>query len=148
MDVDPDADSGSDRSDEAEIGGGSLSSPSSSPEIEAEASRTRAEQEKRRGEGARKGQLPAGEAQERSTERALDGGGFRDRGDAEGGDNECSDRRGEREGAGGGAGMRFENLNDIPDGELIPAAAATIALESCFLGGRRDQAMEIVWQVR
>ncbi len=47
----------------------------------------------------------------------------------------------------GAPGMEFENLNDIPDGELIPAAAATIALESCFLGGRRDQAMDIVWQV-
>ncbi|CAN0405435.1 unnamed protein product, partial [Pylaiella littoralis] len=50
--------------------------------------------------------------------------------------------------ANGGSGMMaFENLNDIPDGELIPAAAATIALESCFLSGRRDQAMEIVWQL-
>lgn len=54
---------------------------------------------------------------------------------------------GGREDSVGAGMMAFENLNDIPDGELIPAAAATIALESCFLGGRRDQAMEIVWQV-
>lgn len=41
----------------------------------------------------------------------------------------------------------FEELHDVPDGELIPAAAAAIALESCFLGGNRSRAMEIVWQV-
>lgn len=55
---------------------------------------------------------------------------------------------GGRRAHGGSGMMAFENLNEIPDGELIPAAAATIALESCFLSGRRDQAMEIVWQVR
>ncbi|CAM9585850.1 unnamed protein product, partial [Laminaria digitata] len=68
-----------------------------------------------------------------------------------------SGERGEKEGGGGEEGeggregedwgMRFVGLIDIPDGELIPAAAATIALESCFLGGSRDQAMEIVWQL-
>lgn len=34
------------------------------------------------------------------------------------------------------------------DGELLPAAAATVALESCFLGGNRDRAMDIVLQVK
>ena len=55
--------------------------------------------------------------------------------------------QGDEGGEGEDWGMRFVGLIDIPDGELIPAAAATIALESCFLGGSRDQAMEIVWQV-
>lgn len=65
---------------------------------------------------------------------------------------EEAEEAGQGEGGRGGGegedwGMRFVGLIDIPDGELIPAAAATIALESCFLGGSRDQAMEIVWQV-
>ena len=48
-----------------------------------------------------------------------------------------------------GPSMYMEGLRqDIPDGELLPAAAATVALESCFLGGNRDRTMSIVWQVR
>lgn len=94
-------------------------------------------------------------AVERLAEGAADGGsGNRcaERGaETSDGDRSGRDQAGAAAGPGAGegaTGMDFENLNDIPDGELIPAAAATIALESCFLGGRRDQAMEIVWQVR
>lgn len=65
-----------------------------------------------------------------------------------GGKDERDDDDGAEVAAGGDWGRRFGGLHDIPDGELIPAAAATIALESCFLGGIRERAMEIVWQVR
>lgn len=150
-DMAPETDSGL-GPDDPEMGG---SLTLSSEDIEV----SRAQQQKRRGRGrggGRKGEGKTGESGERSAEDGAMNGGFRNGsndGKADGGGIIGSvGGRTEREGAGtaagGGVGMRFDNLNDIPDGELIPAAAATIALESCFLGGRRDQAMEIVWQVR
>eukprot|EP00903_Cladosiphon_okamuranus_P020297 g18626.t1 len=142
-DMDPETDPDPD-SDDPEMGG-SFSPSSEMTEVSRAQQRTRRELE-----GGRKGNVSAGEFVERSAEDAVIDGGFRngigDAGDDCAGIGSCGEQR-EREGAGSGVGMRFENLNDIPDGELIPAAAATIALESCFLGGRRDQAMEIVWQL-
>ncbi|CAM9805744.1 unnamed protein product [Scytosiphon promiscuus] len=83
---------------------------------------------------------------DRSTGRSRSNNRDRSNGDSQDEGEDGGDGGRERSSE-GGAGMRFENLNDIPDGELIPAAAAGIALESCFLGGRRDQAMEIVWRL-
>lgn len=139
MDADTDLRTGSDG---PEIGG-SLTSSSEDPQV------SRSQLQKQRAV-RRKGEGPAEENEKRSAERALDGG-FGDSSDEDvggGGREGGGSGRRERDSVGAAAmGMGFENLNDIPDGELIPAAAATIALESCFLGGRRDQAMEIVWQV-
>ncbi|CAM9440057.1 unnamed protein product, partial [Hapterophycus canaliculatus] len=94
------------------------------------------------GMGAEEEEEAGAVAGEREATATTTKAGREDNGDGQDGGDGGRERTSE-----GGDGMRFENLNDIPDGELIPAAAAGIALESCFLGGRRDQAMEIVWRL-
>lgn len=44
-------------------------------------------------------------------------------------------------------GRWFGGLQSFPDGELFPAAAAAIALESCALCGQQEKATDIVFQV-
>ncbi|CAM9897392.1 unnamed protein product, partial [Sphacelaria rigidula] len=44
-------------------------------------------------------------------------------------------------------GRWFGGLQAIPDGELLPAAAATIALESCGMSMQTEKAIQIVFQV-
>ncbi|CAN0090142.1 unnamed protein product [Ectocarpus fasciculatus] len=126
------ADSGSDPDSDAEMGGSLPASPEQSASGEQQQ-----QQNQSANSSGRKGK-----AQAEGTP-ADDGSSNREGGE---GDDEREGQAGTGETAEGSNTMRFENLNDIPDGELLPAAAATIALESCFLGGRRDQAMEIVWQ--
>lgn len=138
--------------------------PGSSGSVKPEEPRKHPQQSTHRADGRKRGQegetISPGSAVGAATSEQSTAGGTADgtrSSESVRNDGDADEGRGMKEGGesearldGGDLGMMmvFEDLNDIPDGELIPAAAATIALESCFLGGRRDQAMEIVWQVR
>ncbi|CAM9874745.1 unnamed protein product, partial [Ectocarpus sp. 12 AP-2014] len=126
-------DSGSD----AEMGGSLPASPEQSASGEQQQQQQQHNHNQSANNSGRKGKPQA------EGTPADDGSSNREGGE---GDDEREGQAGTGETGEGSNTVRFENLNDIPDGELLPAAAATIALESCFLGGRRDQAMEIVWQ--